>query len=131
MKKTVSAITAMAIAGLLMCGCASGNASEGSKPTASERFSENVANEEQSGSETTQDLLDRIEAASSKAGATIEVFVRDREDSSANRRNRRMSQRHREPRCVAQGRTSLMASYLDPESSTPVVQQSCFACWKL
>lgn len=82
MKKTVSAITAMAIAGLLMCGCASGNASEGSKPTASERFSENVANEEQSGSEATQDLLDRIEAASSKAGATIEVFVRDREDSS-------------------------------------------------
>ena len=131
MRKTLSAITALAIAGLLMCSCTSGNASESSKSTASEQFSESLASEEQSGSEATQDLLDRIVTAGSKAGATVEEFVRDREDSSANRRNRRMSQRHREPRCVAQGRTSLMASYLDPESSTPVVQQSCFACWKL
>lgn len=82
MKKTVSAITAMAIAGLLMCGCASGNASEGSKPTASEQFSENVANEDRSEPETIQDLLDRIVTAGSKAGATIEEFIRDREDAS-------------------------------------------------
>ena len=82
MRKTLSAITALAIAGLLMCGCTSGNASESSKSTASEQFSESLASEDQSEPETTQDLLDRIVTAGSKAGATIEEFIREREDSS-------------------------------------------------
>ena len=82
MRKTLSAITALAITGLLMCGCASGNAPEGSKSTAFEQFIPSVANEEQSGPETTQDFLDRIETAGSKAETAIEEFIRDREDSS-------------------------------------------------
>lgn len=82
MRKTVLAISALAISGLLMYGCASGNAPEDSDPTTSEQFSESTANERQMESEPSRDVLDRIETAGNNAGTAIEEFVRDREDST-------------------------------------------------
>lgn len=82
MKKTVLAISALAIAGLLVYGCASDNVPEEPQSTAFEQFDESTANEMQSGSEATQDLLSRVETAGSNAETAITEFIRDREDST-------------------------------------------------
>lgn len=82
MKKTVLAILALAIAGLLMYGCANDNVPEEPQSTASEQFDESVTNKGQSEPEATQNLLSRIETAGSNAETAITEFIRDREDST-------------------------------------------------